>query len=423
MVGSPVRVVSQASAEALELPSLLTLYAELAATDLGHRRLLTLEPCSELEKIRHRHRLLADTGKLLQEGSLVPSHEESLSALLESLQSGDRAVSGAELMQLAGVLEVTRRLTERVRSSELEVPQLRSLVDLLPDGEPLRRRLIKSLDKRGRVRDDASPALARLRRQVHRIRGGLYKQLQETLTEHQEHFSESTVSLKDGRLTLLLQAGARGRLDGLVHGRSGTGQSLYFEPLTAVDSNNSLQETIGEEEAERHRILLELVAAALQELPLIEAHFAALGEVDLLQGVCRFAELSDSHVPEIAQQGELRMLAARHPLLDPSLASLRESALGQAGHLSTVVPLDLELDSQKRVLVVTGPNAGGKTVALKTVGLLALAAQCGLPIPARAGTRLPLTCWRTSPLLARGCCVSKRLGTSPAHKAWCCWTS
>ena len=390
MVGLPVRVVSQASSEALELPSLLALYAELAATDLGRRRLLALEPSSELEEIHHRHRLLGDTGNLLEEGSLVPSREEPLSTLLESLHGGDPAVSGPQLMQLASVLEVTRRLTERVRSSEVEVAQLRSLVDLLPDGEPLRRRIIKSLDKRGRVRDDASPALARLRRTVHRIRDGLYKQLQETLTDHQEHFSESTVSLKDGRLTLLLKAGARGRLDGLVHGRSGTGQSLYFEPLAVVDSNNSLQETIEEEEAERHRILMELVAEALQELPLIEAHFAALAEVDLLQTVCSFAELSDSHLPEITQQGELRMLAARHPLLDPSLSSLRESALGQAGHLSTVVPLDLELDSAKRVLVVTGPNAGGKTVALKTVGLLALAAQCGLPIPARAGTRIPV---------------------------------
>lgn len=390
MVGSPVGVVSPASPEALELPSLLALYAELAATDLGRRRLLGLAPCSELEEIRRLHRQLADTEKLLQEGSLIPSYEEPLSTLLDDLHSGDQTVSGAQLIQLASVLEVTRRLAERVRTSEVEVAELHELVGLLPDGEPLRRQIIKSLDKRGRVRDDASPALERLRRRVHGIRDGLYKQLQETLADHREHFSESTVSLKDGRLTLLLQAGARGRLGGLVHGRSGTGQSLYFEPLAVVESNNNLQETIAEEEAERQRILMELVAQALDELPLIETHFAVLSEVDLLQSACRFAELSNSHLPELTQDGELRLLAARHPLLDPSLSSLRESALGQAGHLSNVVPLNLELDAQKRVVVVTGPNAGGKTVVLKTVGLLALAAQCGLPIPAAAGTRLPV---------------------------------
>lgn len=390
MADSSAGVVSRATLEALELPSLLALCAELAATDLGRNRVLDLRPCSDLEEIRRRHRLLVDVGDLLQAGSLIPSQELSVSALLEILRSGNRALSGAELVQLAGILGILRELTQRALSSELDVAQFRSLVEMLPDGEPLRRRIVQCLDKRGRVRDEASPVLVRLRRKVHRIRESLYKQLQQTLGQHREHFAEDTVSLKEGRLTLLLQAGARGRLKGLVHGRSGTGQSLYFEPLAVVESNNSLQETIEEEEAERQRILTELAAEAQSELPLIEAHCEALAEVDMSQSVCRFAQLCDARLPEVAERGELEMVAARHPLLDPSLSSLRESALGQAGHQSKVVPLDLRLDTQSRVLVVTGPNAGGKTVALKTVGLLALAAQCGLPIPAAAGTRLPV---------------------------------
>ena len=329
MVDSPAGVVSRASSAALELPSLLALFAELAATDLGRRRLSNLQPRSELEQIRQRHRLLVDVGNLLEEGSLIPSQEISVSTLLETLRGADRALSGVQLVQLAEILGIVGQLTERTLSSQVEVAQLRSLVEMLPDGEPLRRRIVKCLDKRGRVRDDASPVLARLRRKVHRIREGLYKQLQQTLSEHREHFSEDTVSLKEGRLTLLLQAGARGRLNGLVHGRSGTGQSLYFEPLAVVESNNSLQETIEEEEAERHRLLTELAAEAQSELPLIEAHCEALAEVDMLQSVCRFAQLCDARLPEVAERGELRMVAARHPLLEPSLSSLRESAPGR----------------------------------------------------------------------------------------------
>ena len=390
MKSNPPPVASSATAEALEFPSLLALCAELCASDVGRVQVLALEPLTSREQVMHRQALIQDTMRVLEEGALVPSQEEPLGPLLAGFQGGDLSVAGAQLVLLAGVLEITNKASATVHAAEIETPELDTLVAELPDVESLRRRIIKSLDKRGRVKDDASPQLIRLRRQVHRIRGSLYKQLQHSLSEDGEHFSEDTVSLKDGRLTLLLHTKARGRVDGLVHGRSGTGQSLYFEPLGAVEDNNRLQETIEEEEAERHRIVVELVGEAQQELPAIEIHFRILGELDLLQSFSRFAERSESILPEIGANGGLRLVGARHPLLDPTLATLRQAALGQPGHLLPAVPLDLELDARRRVLVITGPNAGGKTVALKTVGLLSLAAQCGLPIPAAAGTRLPV---------------------------------
>src|SRR6185436_12873978 len=114
--------------------------------------------------------------------------------------------------------------------------------------------------------------------------------------------------------------------------------------------------------------------------PALRDHAAFLGELDLLQASVRFGDRCDGHLPEIGPRHELRLTAARHPLLDPCLAELRAEALGQAGHAGDIVPLDVELSAERRILVITGPNAGGKTVALKTAGLLSLAALCGLPV-------------------------------------------
>ena len=390
MVISSPRVASKATEEALEFPSLLALCAQFGATDVGREEVFALQPVVASEELEQRQARVRDTWKILEEGALVPSQEEPLLPLLRGLRSGELSIDGSQLMRLASVLQVTHQAAKTVQLSEIELPSLTRLLQHLPDTEPLRRRIVKSLDKRGRVRDDASPELVRLRRQVHRVREGLYKLMQQTLASEGDHFSEDTVSLKDGRLTLLLDAKAKGQVGGLIHGRSGSGRNLYFEPLAAIDGNNRLQETLGEEEAERQRILIELITEAQNQLPAIETHFEILGKLDLLQAVCRFAEQTDSHLPIVGRGPDLRLLGARHPLLDPRLASLRERALGQAGHLQPAVPLDLALEAESRILVITGPNAGGKTVALKTLGLLALAAQCGLPIPAAAGTHLPM---------------------------------
>lgn len=382
------QVASPATREALEFPSLLALHAELAASDLGRRRLLELQPSSSAEAIDRRQRRAREARRLLESGPLVASQEEPLTPLIEGLRARERGVTGAQLRQLAGVLETTRRAAERAAGIGEGAVELSSLLAACADAEPLRRSIVSRLDERGRVRDDASPMLVDLRRRVQRIRDELYGRLHDTLGRHREHFSEDTVSLRDGRLTLLLQAGARGRVDGLVHGHSGSGRSLYFEPLNAVEANNDLQEALEQEEAERQRILTELVEEARCQLPLVEAHLDALAEMDALQSICRFADRCEAILPEISERGEILLLAARHPLLDPSLAPLREAALGQAGHTAAVVPLELGLEADRRILVVTGPNAGGKTVALKTLGLLTLAAQCGLPIPVAAGTRI-----------------------------------
>ena len=227
------------------------------------------------------------------------------------------------------------------------------------------------------------------RRQVQGARERIYGRLEAIGGAHRELIGEETIPLRGGRLMLMVQAGNRGKLAGLVHGRSATGKSLYFEPLEVVEENNTLQSAVDDLEAERQRLLYELLRDLAAETPLVRRIASLVGELDALEAARRLAREIDAHLPVLAPPGRLRLIDARHPLLDPRLARRRERVLGARGHEGAVEPLGIELTPERRALVITGPNAGGKTVALKTLGLLALAAQAGLPIPAAPESEVP----------------------------------
>ncbi|MBV8202505.1 MAG: Smr/MutS family protein [Acidobacteria bacterium] len=403
-------LLSPASAQALELPSLLAVISRLAATDLGREKILGMRPFSDLAAVgavgdavdaaaakgiageaalRAHRRRYEEAARLIGEQPLVPQSEAPVGELLRRLGSGQPPIEGADLVRLAELGRASRAAAQRVRSADPPCPELSAWTAELPDVEPLLRRIDRTLDRRGEVREDASPHLAALRRRLRRVRDQVYRQLGDYVAAHRDELSEDTIPMRGGRLVVVQAAGARGRGGGLVHGRSATGKSFYFEPLAVVETNNALQQTAEDEEAERRRILAELLALARAALPALVAHGSFLGALDQLQAAVRFAVRCGGRLAEIAPRHRLSLRAARHPLLDPCLAELRTEALGQPGHVGAIVPLDVELDPGRRILVITGPNAGGKTVALKTVGLLALAAQCGLPIPAGAGSRVP----------------------------------
>jgi DNA mismatch repair protein MutS2 len=382
-------VCSPATAEALEFPALLRLLAALAATDLGRARALALLPYAEPAPLAAHRRRCEQTARLLVERRLIPAFELPPGELLERLDSGRPAPTGADLTGLAALLRASREAAVRVLAAEPPCRELAAPAAALPDLAPLIREIEGKLDRRGEVRDDATPELAAHRRRIRGARDQIYQQLGGYVGEHRDELGEETIPMRGGRLVLVLQAGSRGRLPGLLHGRSGTGRSFYFEPLEVVESNNDLQQAVEDEAAERQRIVHALLAAAQEAMPAIAAHADFVAELDLQQAACRLAEQAGAQLADEAPRHELRLVGARHPLLDPHLAPLRAEALGHGGHEGTVVPLDAAFDADSRILVVTGPNAGGKTVALKTVGLLALASQCGLPVPVEAGSAIP----------------------------------
>jgi len=380
----------RATRVALEYPQLLALVAGEARTDLGAARLFALEPAADRSELDRRRAAWEEVARLSVEGPFAPSLGEPLEPLLSRIESDLDPLDGSEILLVARLLAAGGEAARRIAAADPACPELASRLDGLDDPEPLLRRIEQVLDDKGRVRDDASPRLIELARQARSSRDRLYRELERVRSDHADLFVEETTPMRGGRLLLVLDSGARGRLPGLVHGRSGSGRSFYFEPLAAVEENNTLQSAVEEQEEERARLLRELLDALVENAGLVGRLADLVGELDALESSVRFARRSGGRLVPISETRKLVLREARHPLLDPRLAPLRESRLGAAGHAGEAVPLDLELGGERRVLVVTGPNAGGKTVALKCAGLAALAHQAGLPVACGPGSELPL---------------------------------
>jgi DNA mismatch repair protein MutS2 len=386
-------IASESTLAALEFPQLLRLLAAEARTDLGAARLRDLVPTPERVELERRRAAASEVARLAIEAPFVPSWGEELAPVVARLESGRTALEGAEILLVAAMLRVAVETVARIERAEPPCPELARRLRGLGDPRPLVAEIERVLDAKGRVRDDASARLVELAREVRGSRDRLYSRLERLRGEHAELFNEETVSLRDGRLQLLLSSGGRGRIAGLVHGRSASGKSFYFEPLEVVEENNTLETALDEQDAERARLLRDLLAALVGERELVARLAELVGEVDALEAILRLSAKLGARFPELASdesRGGLQLRQARHPLLDPRLARLRGEVLGVSGHTEEIVPLELALDGDRRVLVVTGPNAGGKTVALKTLGLLVVANQAGLPIPCAAGTELPI---------------------------------
>lgn len=259
----------------------------------------------------------------------------------------------------------------------------------LPDLQPLIDLFARILGPDGAVKDDASPELAAIRRRLRRRRTEVSRMLERMLETRRDALADSVVVLRNDRYCLPVTASARSRVAGIVHDRSGSGQTVFVEPLEVVEANNELALAAAEERREIERLLAELGREVLDRADELSDATEEVASLDAIEAAVEFGVLAHARVPEISDDGSWVLASARHPLLDPRVAELRRRALGESRAAKDIVPLDFELAPDKRLLVVSGPNAGGKTVVLKTAGLFALMAQAGLPLPAGPGTRVP----------------------------------
>ena len=225
----------------------------------------------------------------------------------------------------------------------------------------------------GEISDDASAALRRIRASITQTRDAIQKTLKHILRTKNAEAGEDYVTLRNDRFVIPLRAENRRSVAGVVHGASATGQTIFMEPLETVETNNQLVQLAEDEAAEIVRILRELTERLqrLQEPLMLAAE--TIAELDSVFARARFAQEFDATVPEFSDASELRLEAARHPVL--------ENKLRKEGR--AVVPMTLALGGEERVLVISGPNTGGKTVALKTTGIAALSAQSGIPVAAQ----------------------------------------
>ena len=376
---------------ALEFDRIVAVVAGLTVTPTGHDRLAELEPMTDASAVTRAQRATTEGTRFLSDHPGFPLRAPSdLDAILTALDVEGRALEPLRLFGLADYLESIEQTRGAVRSAGQSFPLLVSLVDTVASFKSEIADVRRKIEPSGEVADSASPALAsireRLRKQKSRLRSTLDSFLRGRETS--KYLQEQVVTDRNGRHVLMVRAEHRGAIPGIVHGGSASGASLFVEPMETVEINNEIVELEEQEAEEVQRILLALTDQFRARPDDLTRTLDVATELDTIQARARFSLMTDAVEPVIATDGSFELHGARHPLLMKKVNERLEDGREDGG--IDPVPVDIVLTPPIRVLVVTGPNTGGKTVALKTAGLLSVMAQAGLHVPADTGSKLPI---------------------------------
>lgn len=372
--------------EILEYPKILERLSEYCAFEASQELALAMHPTDDLEEAR---RLQAETDEALALLSVAP--DTTIGGARDVRLYAEAAARNVvlephQMLDIKYTLIAARTLRRDFEKREDEYPHLSEIALRLPPPLGLVDTISQTLSENGEVRDSASTRLGNLRRDMRIVHDRLLSKLQHMVSDPKisKYLQENLVTQRDGRYVIPLRADYKGKIKAVVHDQSSSGATIFVEPLSVVDQNNQYRELQLEEREEVRRILAELSRTIGDHEDVLIGMVDVLAELDLAFARASYAEDLEAIMPvltpiridpDVRRPGiVVRLNQARHPLLDPE----------------TVVPIDVELDEQTYALVITGPNTGGKTVTLKTIGLLVLMAQSGLHIPVRAGSELSL---------------------------------
>jgi DNA mismatch repair protein MutS2 len=396
--------MSRSATDLLEFSRLLEIVRGFTTCAPGRRATDELAPSQDRARLEDEFALVREAMEWLRGGGelgfgALADPEPWLSRLgRESEAAASTAVlTPAELLDAASLLETARWLREYFADSAKPSPRLSSRTSALADFRSIATAIRRAILPDGAISDDASPALRRIRTALGRARDSIQKTLRDILRSRGAEAGEDYVTLRNDRYVIPVRAADRrqsGVRDAIVHAASATGQTIFVEPLAAMELNNKLVELAEEEAGEIARILAELTNLLRAQEPALRHAAETIADLDSLFARARFAREFDCALPAFTESAQIRLDTVRHPVLE---ASLRR----EGGH---AVPMSLALGSYQTIsakekpgdkavaetiLVISGPNTGGKTVALKTVGLAALAAQSGIPVAAQSA-ELPL---------------------------------
>jgi DNA mismatch repair protein MutS2 len=386
--------VNPGTLRSLEFDRIVAAVADLAVTPTGHERLLELEPLADVTRVVAAQKATSEGTRFLADYPGFPLRAPAdLESILDALGVDGRPLEAGRLLALADYLESIEHSRTAVRNATTMFPILRELVERVASFKGEIADVRKKIDPSGDVNDHASPALAGIRERLRRQRAKLRTTLESFLRgrDTAKYLQEQVVTDRNGRYVLVVRAEHRSAIPGIVHGASASGASLFLEPLTTVEINNDIVALEEQETEEVRRILLALTDQFRARPDDLRRTIEVATELDVIQARARFSLKVGGVEPAISVDGTFELRGARHPMLirgsgtrDP------ESGTGDPGSEEPPVPNDILLIPPTRIMVITGPNTGGKTVALKTAGLLALMAQAGLHVPAEQGSRVPL---------------------------------
>ena len=359
----------------LEYDKIRTMVAERTQCCTGRELAEAMEPVFTNGEAAGQMALTAEAEKLLIRTGRSPADGfPDMRGCLKRVHAA-LYLSPGELLGVARCLKAIRLCKEALESAE-DCPLLGNLAQWLQAHRSIEEEIGRCIAGEEEISDGASPALLRIRRSMRiandRVRERLGNMIRSAT--FQKYLQEPLVTIRNGRFVLPVKQEYRQNVPGLIHDQSGSGATLFIEPTAVVELGNEYKKLLGEEEEEIQRILSELTALCAPYSQDILEGLGILGQVDLAFAKARLGREMDAVQPEMDQQGFLRIIKGRHPLIPKE----------------QVVPIDVWLGEEFTTLIITGPNTGGKTVTLKTVGLFALMAQSGLFIPAQTGSRLPV---------------------------------
>lgn len=367
------------SARVLEFDGLLDLLRGYTSSPLGRERVLNLKPSADRAWIENQHQLTSELREFRRVGGRFDF--AGLLDITEIVEKSSILGAALETEEIRAVILVMDRAAEWraiTKNPPAAMKQEWVAVDALSAGihdfSDLLRSLRNKIAPDGSLEDNASPDLARIRREIEKQRRSIQESLRGYLRKLAEGgaVQDELISIRGERFVIPVKVEQKRRVQGVVHGASSSGQTVYVEPLETIEQNNDLVRLFDDEQAEIHRILLEMTRKIGERKEEILQAVEILAELELQFAKARYAEDFDCIEVKFSENSSLVLHKARHPLLERNLKAKGLHA----------VPMSIELEGERRELVITGPNTGGKTVTLKTIGLFALMAQAGIPVPA-----------------------------------------
>ena len=357
----------------LELDKVLEMLTSCAGSAGGREACLRLRPSSDLEEVQLMLQQTTDASDLCtRKGNPAFGDVNDMSASLERAERGG-TLQPIELLRIGGILRCARNIKGYV-SEDDKATVLDPMFAALTPNKYLEDKIFGAILSEEEIADNASPALADIRRhmriQAGKIRDGLQKII--SSPAYSKYLREPIITIRQGRYVVPVKSEFKNEVPGLVHDMSSTGSTFFVEPMSAVNANNALRELEIKEKKEIERILAELSAEAAGYREAINLNYQMLVQLDVIFAKAKLGYRMRAWAPIMNDQGIVQLRNARHPLIDPK----------------AVVPISVRLGSDFDSMIITGPNTGGKTVTLKTVGLLTLMAECGLHIPAGDGSQL-----------------------------------
>ena len=369
----------------IQFGEIRTLLKHHCLSALGQDKVDQMAFCDDAQTINTLLSQTREFRRLQQEADDFPLHYFfDMRATIKRLRLEGTHLEEDELFDLRRSLEtiggIVRHLNRADDEGVYHYPVLHDLTEGVLTFPDLLRRIDQILDKRGKVKDTASPALADLRLQLRKAEGSVSRTLNSILRAAQSEGlvdKDAAPTLRDGRLVVPVAPAMKRKIRGIVHDESSTGKTVFVEPAEVVEANNRIRELEAEERREVVRILVEFSKQVRPHVPELMYSYELLAEVDFIRARALLAEQTQAIEPKVEAAPAIDWISARHPLLWLSL-SRQEKA---------VVPLDITLTPQRHILIISGPNAGGKSVCLKTVGLLQYMLQCGLSVPMSARSK------------------------------------